>query len=1347
MSRIAWHRPARMPIPQPPADRLVIAAPPQAEQQSGAGNWLTMLLPMLSSFSIAAYMMVYRQTVLIVVAIGIVTLSVGGTMAMRWQTKKAARETKDRQRARYLEHLTEVRAYARELAAAQRDTTVRQWPAPGRLWAIAERRRRVWERRPTDADFLLLRLGLGRAPLSAPLQLNMRTDPSVEYDAELAAMARRVVETCGTVTGQPAVVDLGRTGVLSIVGEPADTRALARALALQLGVLHAPDDVALLVDTGGADADWQWATWLPHTRDPEAYGEAGACLVASGYEGLADAVERELVQAENRRAERRNRMGADRERRTGRRLVVLIDGFHPDSPWARSGPARRLLELCGPESGVTVIALVRETAHEPGRVDVRARVDADGALELEAADPALVIPVLDPVVDRAPVELCDTAARQVSPLLLTERPEEAVLARTVSLTELLGTSGNLEELDPRGHWVRPQDENVLCAPVGVCADGTPLVLDLKEAARGGMGPHGLIVGATGSGKSELLRTLLTGLTTMHSPDLLSMVLIDFKGGATFAGMTGLPHVAGLITNLADDLGLVDRVRDALVGEQQRRQTLLRDAGNVDSVAEYQARQAAGGLDVHGRPLEPLPYLLVIVDEFGELLSLRPDFINLFVQIGRVGRSLGIHLLLATQRLEEGRLRGLESHLSYRICLRTFSAGESRTVLGTTDAYRLPQLPGSAYLKVAESVYERFRVAHISAPYQPAVALDQDPAERLETIELRLRERGDGDPPEDGLEPGEPRPASVPLPGGGPTQMQVVVERLRGFGQSAHQVWLAPLPAAIPLDAVLGPLSVEDELGLQAAAWPLRGSLRFPVGVIDLPLRQEQQPLVLDFSQTDPHLLLVGAPQSGKSTFLRTLMLSGLLTHSPRELQFSCVDYGGGGLHALAAAPHVSGVAVRGETERAGRVLLEARRLIDEREKLFRERGIASAADFRRLREQGALDGGPDSATSADFIVVIDNWGGLRGELPDVELLALDLAVRGPGVGVHLVLSANRWGDVRMNLRDAVGARLELRLNDAAESEISRKAAKLLPTGIPGRGISPPGLHYQALLARMDGQDSVAGLREAQDEVLAKLASCWRGAAAAPIKQLPELIRRAEVADEAGPGALIGIGERSMQPVRLDLAQTDQHCLVIGDSGSGKSTFLRTWMLGLAARNEPTALRFLVVDYRRALTDAAPEAYIGGYAGDAGAAAEHANRLAATFARRLPPANLSPRQLKERSWWQGPEIYLVVDDQDMVSAGQNGPLAPLLEYVAHSREIGFHIVAARRSSGFSRAMTSDPLVSRAYETGAAGMVLSADPREGPLLGNARGQERQPGRGLLTRRRQQPEVVQILVPDED
>jgi len=246
-------------------------------------------------------------------------------------------------------------------------------------------------------------------------------------------------------------------------------------------------------------------------------------------------------------------------------------------------------------------------------------------------------------------------------------------------------------------------------PIGVGADGSSINLDIKESAQQGMGPHGLVIGATGSGKSELLRTLVVGLALTHSPEILNFVLVDFKGGATFAGMAGMPHVSAVITNLADELTLVDRMQDALSGEMTRRQELLRASGNYASLRDYEKDRTSGDAP----QLKPLPSLLIVCDEFSELLSAKPEFVDLFVAIGRLGRSLGIHLLLASQRLEEGRLRGLDSHLSYRIGLRTFSASESRSVIGVPDAYELPAVPGLGFLKPDQSSLWRFKGAYVS----------------------------------------------------------------------------------------------------------------------------------------------------------------------------------------------------------------------------------------------------------------------------------------------------------------------------------------------------------------------------------------------------------------------------------------------------------------------------------------------------------------------------------------------------------------------------------------------------------------------------------------------------------
>lgn len=214
-----------------------------------------------------------------------------------------------------------------------------------------------------------------------------------------------------------------------------------------------------------------------------------------------------------------------------------------------------------------------------------------------------------------------------------DRTSDEALKETVGLPEILGVP-DPALLDTGVTWRKRSMHDLLRVPIGVGGNGGIVLLDLKESAHGGMGPHGMVVGATGSGKSEMLRTLVASLVIGHGPDRLALMLVDFKGGATFAAMADIPRIAGMITNLQDDLTLVDRMRDALFGEMQYRQGLLKQAGNLPNVTSYQDLIDAG------HQLEPLPHLLVIIDELSELLAAKPDFAELFVAIGRIGRSIG-----------------------------------------------------------------------------------------------------------------------------------------------------------------------------------------------------------------------------------------------------------------------------------------------------------------------------------------------------------------------------------------------------------------------------------------------------------------------------------------------------------------------------------------------------------------------------------------------------------------------------------------------------------------------------------------------------------------------------------
>ncbi|GAB3854816.1 type VII secretion protein EccC [Nocardioides maradonensis] len=807
-------------------------------------------------------------------------------------------------------------------------------------------------------------------------------------------------------------------------------------------------------------------------------------------------------------------------------------------------------------------------------------------------------------------------------------------------------------------------EDRLCVPIGVGDDG-PVLLDLEESARGGMGPHGLVIGATGSGKSELLRTLVLGLATAHPPDRLTLVLVDFKGGATFAGLAALPHVSGVITNLDDDLALVERMRDALTGELVRRQQLLRDGGGFASRHEHEQARLAGA------DLDPLPSLLVVIDEFSELLAAEPELIDLFVSIGRLGRSLGIHLLLASQRLEEGRLRGLDSHLSYRIGLRTFSAQESRAVLGVPDAHELPAVPGVGYLRSDPTTLRRFTAAYVSRPAAPA---GRSPRVLPFTL---------------GEVPVSSEPARATTD---ETQLDVAVRRLARHGPRARQVWLPPLEEPERLGRLV------DE----SAA----GRLVLPVGVVDRPREQRRDPLLLDLTEAGGHVAVVGAPRSGKSTLLQTLVTALALAHTPQEVQVYLLDLGGG-LAPLTGLPHVAGAAGRTEPEVVRRVVAELTALLDHRQ----------------------AAGGSTGDDHGEAFLVVDGWGTLRADFDDLEPGLAQLQARGLAYGIHVVASALRWSDFRAASRDLFGSRLELRLGDPMDSEIGRRAAARVPAR-PGRGLTTEGLHFLSALPGREG----GGL----SDLVADIAAAWTGPPGPKLRLLPRRIALDAIGDPRARGreVVVGVDEAALAPVMLDL-DADPHLLVLGDRGSGRTAVLRALCREVVRSRGPDQARLLLVDPRRSLLGEVPPEHLLGHV-TGGVAAERALAdLAVYLTRRLPGPEVDAARLRTKSWWEGAEVFVVVDDHDLVADGVLAPLQPLL---AQAADVGLHLMLSRRTGGAARALY-DPVLRTLLDLGHPGLLLSGDPEEGPLIGGLRPVRAVPGRARLVSRDGPPTGLQL------
>ncbi|GJJ23808.1 type VII secretion protein EccCa [Mycolicibacterium mageritense] len=1216
---------------------LMIDAPPTVPRAAPA-NVFTRLMPVVLAVAMVGMMAVYfssgaaasRGPAFMFFPIMMV-LSVIGTMVYSLRGNGRGAEL-SRDRREYLCYLDGLDAVLAAAAQAQWRDLHETHPAPHQLWRHAGSAR-MGERAPEHPAFCEVRIGVGERPSSTRL-VTAEAATVGQPDPVTTGALRRLLADRATVSDVPVTVALREVSGLAIDGDASAARALLRAVVCQLATWHHPRDLLIAAVIGAAAADhWEWLKWLPHHGHPRRHDSAGPARMTyrSATEMHVDA--------------------------PGAHVIVIVDSADPPA----EAPGVTVLTV-GARRDTAALLHIGDDGVRHGRVTAR----PDRLSESEAL----------------------VCARRLA-RYASARSRRAVHPEWL---DLVGAR-DVTRIDPPNCWRTSDPRRLLRVPIGRTETGTPVHLDLKEAAQDGMGPHGLCIGATGSGKSEFLRTLALGLVTTHSPDALNLVLVDFKGGATFLGLGTAPHVSALITNLADEAALVARMADALSGEITRRQELLRAAGGLTNITEYRRLCA---------DLPALPALLIIVDEFSELLHQHPDFAELFVAIGRLGRSLGVHLLLASQRLDEGRLRGLETHLSYRICLKTFSPSESRAVLGIPDAYELPNTPGMAYLKTPAGAVTRFRTAFVSGSL--SIPEPVEPTPTPGPFSARWS------PPNKAVAQRDTT-----------TLLTAVLGRLAGHGPSAHQVWLPPLPASVPLSDVL-----------------LAGNapLCVAIGLVDCPFQQRRDRLVVTLAGAEGNVALVGGPQSGKSTTARTLALALAASHRPGDVTLYCLDFGGGALTALQALPHVGSVAGRHDGDLVRRTIAELEGLVRSREQRFHELGIDSMSEYRHSSDRDGY---------GDVFLIVDGWAALRQHHDTLEVAITALAAQGLSYGVHVVLTASRWAEFRPAVKDQLGTRIELRLGDPAESEMDRKRARQLGLCAPGRGLTSDGREYLIALPRLDGATSTTGGADALRAAADTLRTQYPGAAAPEIRLLPALVTRNAIGDvgQARPATqvVLGLGERELAPVVVDFGEQPD-LVILGEAGCGKSTVLRTLCRELVATTAAADVQVLIVDFRRSLLGAVESDHLAGYAISTGMLEGLLPAAIDRLRDRIPGPAVTQRELRDRSWWSGPELYVVVDDYDLVAGTGSNPLMSLVEFLPHARDIGLHLVVARRSGGAARAMF-DPVLARMKDLGWMGLMMSAGPEEGVLLGSVRPRPLPPGRGTLITRASAEQLIQVAV----
>ncbi|KPI16564.1 cell division FtsK/SpoIIIE [Actinobacteria bacterium OK074] len=1139
-SGLDYNRPPRL-APAERQTRFRLPSPPR-DFEARPLPWLMAVTPLVGA--IVSVMMFHRWYYLIMAGLSPLILFANYFMDKKHGRKSHARELKE-----YKAHKLRIEEDARDALVAERLDRRSALPDPAAVLSLGTGpRTRLWERRRTDRDHLLLRVGTGRLPSEVVLD-----DP--EQDEHKRQVAWDIEDA-------PVAVPLRERGVLGIAGPDNSAHALGRWVVGQAAALHSPLDVQFYVLTEGAAREsWDWVRWLPHARPSGA--QDTNVLIGTDAETVAARIG-ELTQLLDARQKAVENKSGGQVSFSEPDIVVVWDGSRRlrSMPGVvrllREGPAVSVYAICldteerflPGECQAVVIAEPRPEEHQDNSaafevpavqggfpsfhawhnsaaeqqpaqakaLELRLRVEQAGATRLRGVRPDFVSPAW-----------CGRLARSLSPLRdISGESEDSALPAASRLLDVL----QLEPPTPQAitaRW-RAGGQSTM-AVVGESYDG-PFGIDMRRD-----GPHGLIAGTTGSGKSELLQTIVASLAVANTPENMTFVLVDYKGGSAFKDCVKLPHTVGMVTDL--DAHLVERALESLGAELKRREHILA-AADAKDIEDYQDL-------VRRDPSHPsVPRLLIVIDEFASMVRDLPDFVTGLVNIAQRGRSLGIHLLLATQRPSGVVSPEIRANTNLRIALRVTDGGESSDVIEAPDAGHISKnTPGRAYVRLGHASLVPFQSGRVGG-----------------------RRPGATDPqllaPWAGLLPWEElgrgalqKPRAEQREEEEITDLKVLVDAVREANTALgippqHKPWLDALPGTLLL----------DDIELPVAAPGLGKLPPAPYGVADLPADQARRPAVIDFAHFG-HLLIGGAPRSGRSQVLRTIAGSLARTHSAGDVHLYGIDCGNGALNALTRLPHCGAVVGRNQQERVIRLISRLKGELTRRQDVLAEKGFADIGEQRAA-----------AATEAErlphIVVLLDRWEGWittlgeydHGSLTD-ELTAM--MREGASVGVHVVMTGDR-----QILANRIGSLTEdkygLRLADRSDWSLLGLNARKVPEEIPpGRGYrNEHGTETQFALLSEDstGQGQAAALTAIGEAAAVRDAQLPRSRRPFRVDVLPTRIGFAEAWEMRDPEAsrsklwgLVGIGGDDIMGFGPDLAQGLPTFVIGGPAKSGRSTTL------------------------------------------------------------------------------------------------------------------------------------------------------------------------------------------------
>jgi S-DNA-T family DNA segregation ATPase FtsK/SpoIIIE len=1272
-----------------PDDVIEIPPPPPAPQRP-SGSLLYQILPVLLVAVGMGVILVVGNLQgsgggLAILLVGSMLMIGGGAgvsvLLHRSQAASYRRGTRRRLKL-YFEKLWSLRERLESSLEQQRQILLEKDPHPSTCVEVATRQSaRLWERSPEEPDFSRVRVGLGAQPSS--LTVHAPRQPDLLVPDPLVEAAQDLAEWASAVHGVPLNVSIADGACVGIWGSRERVIEAVRAVLIQLATHHAPDELKLIGVVPTADVrQWAWLRWLPHTWSDDRRER----FIASTPESAARLSKR-LEEILGRRRE----AAASPFAASGGRSNLQVPAFTfvvLDPDLADSMPViADFSTRPEPRVGASYLFVAEDRTRLPRQCGTILEV-ADAEPRARLIDRTGAVQVVD-VLDGMPLEDCERLAIALAPLQPRRVAAPSALPSRALLLDLLRVQ-RLEDLDVLERWSNSAPQHTLAVPIGVRPGGDVLQLDLHQAADG---PHGLVAGSTGSGKSAFLQALLLGLAASFHPHDVALVLVDYKGGSTIGPLRDLPHVVGMITNL--DGNLAQRALVALQAEIERRQMVLSEAGCEDLDAYVQRRR-------QGEPLEPVPHLVLVVDEFAELKTERPEFIHQLVRTARVGRSVGVHLILATQKPRPAVDEEIWANARFRVCLRVEQPEDSHDVIKRPDAATLVGR-GQAYLQVGhDEVFTLFQGAWGGAAYRPDAGVT-DPHE-IVRVDL------------DGSRHQLTTRVQPVVSRRDPTQAEALARRLRNVAEEAGisplpSIWLAPLPERHAL----------REAAWDGAEWaPVERWVEPVLGLVDDPGHRRQEPLRVDLPRSG-NLVIYGSPGTGKSTALLTLGVSLASEHPPSDVHLYLVDFGGHALSNLALLPHVGGVVLGDEEEKLVRLLRHLSGELGHRKTLFAEVGVSTLPGYR-------------AAARTDLpalVVLIDNLPALLSAYPDLEDQVAQLAQQGGTLGIHLVFSAATPTLVRLRIASSFNQAIVLRLADRADyGAVLSVPHGYEPSTLSGRGLvkSRPVLECQlAQPAPGLGEvEQIAAVRRLSRE----MSEAWSGSRPWRVRTLPErvqledLLERVDRADD-NPITVVGLAEDDLEPLLVDL-RDGPHFVISGPPGGGKSTLLRTCLWSLAQRRNTDSLRILLADFRGDDTDSHRPGVV--VAADAHAFANALDKLL-----RLEDPNLTK--------------LVAIDDLESLQRVVDAETLQRLGEAIRARTPGVHVLLVGTSAAFAATYDGPAQLIKQGQTGF--IVGGTDYDDLQVLGISvphaeASQGLPPGRGFYARRKRYTRLRAALPP---